>query len=110
MEVKGKKAVVFGGTSGIGLATSQQLAGLGATVVAVSRDPSKATDLPDNVLAVSCDVRDGDAVQNLLKSEAPFDILVSAATGGSRAIGEFASMDMDGYKSSFDMPMLSGTA
>lgn len=102
MEINGKKAVVFGGTSGIGLAAAKQLAALGASVVAISRDPSKATDLPDGVTAQACDVRDGEAVQALLKSLAPFDILISAATGGSRAIGEFASMDMDGYKSSFD--------
>lgn len=102
MDIAGKKAVVFGGTSGIGLATTKQLVALGATVVAISRDPSKATDLPDGATASACDVRDGDAVQALLAELAPFDILISAATGGSRAIGEFASMDMDGYKSSFD--------
>ncbi len=102
MDIAGKKAVVFGGTSGIGLAATRQLTALGATVIALSRDPSKASDLPDGASAVSCDVRDGEAVQNLLKEHAPFDILVSAATGGSRAIGEFATMDMDGYKSSFD--------
>lgn len=102
MEISGKKAVVFGGTSGIGLAASQQLAALGASVVSVSRDPSKAIGLPDSVTTEACDVRDGDAVKSLLAKLAPFDILISAATGGSRAIGEFSSMDMEGYKSSFD--------
>lgn len=102
MDISGKKAIVFGGTSGIGLATSQQLAALGAKVVAISRDPSKATALPDGVSTESCDVRDGEAVAALLSKLAPFDILVSAATGGSRAIGKFESMDIDGYKSSFD--------
>ncbi len=102
MDISGKKAVVFGGTSGIGLAASKQLVDLGATVIAISRDPSKAGDLPAGISTEACDVRDADAVSNLLKKLAPFDILVSAATGGSRAIGEFASMDLDGYKSSFD--------
>jgi len=102
MEIAGKKAVVFGGTSGIGLATTKQLVALGATVVAISRDPSKATDLPDGATTSACDALDAEAVKALLTSLAPFDILVSAATGGSRAIGEFASMDMDGYKSSFN--------
>ena len=37
MNVDGKKAIVFGGTSGIGLATTRQLAALGAKVLAVSR-------------------------------------------------------------------------
>ena len=37
MDLSGKKAVVFGGTSGIGLATSLLLAGDGAEVIALSR-------------------------------------------------------------------------
>ena len=102
MDISGKKAVVFGGTSGIGLATSQQLAALGATVIAISRDPSKATDLATGISTQACDVCDGEAVATLLGQLAPFDILISAATGGSRAIGKFDSMDMEGYKSSFN--------
>lgn len=102
MSISGKKAVVFGGTSGIGLATTKMLAAGGATVVAISCDPSKAGSLPDGVTVESCDVRDAAAMEALLKSLAPFDILVSAATGGSRSIGPFLEMDMEGYKSSFD--------
>jgi NAD(P)-dependent dehydrogenase (short-subunit alcohol dehydrogenase family) len=102
MDVKGKKAIVFGGTSGIGLATTRQLAALGATVVAVSRDPQKAGDPPAGVTLVKCDVLDRVAIQAFFKEQAPYDILVSAATGGSRAIGPFLEMDMDGYKGSFD--------
>ena len=102
MELKGKKAVVFGGTSGIGLATTRQLAAAGATVVAISRDPSKAGEPPAGVTFKGCDVRDGDAVAALLAECAPYDILISAATGGSRAAGPFLDMDMQGYKSSFD--------
>ena len=49
MNVDGKKAIVFGGTSGIGLATTRQLAALGTRVVAVSRDPSKAGAPPAGV-------------------------------------------------------------
>jgi NAD(P)-dependent dehydrogenase (short-subunit alcohol dehydrogenase family) len=102
MNISGKKAVVFGGTSGIGLATTQMLADGGATVIAVSRDPSKAGALPANVTIQSCDVRDKVAVEALLNKLGQIDILVSAATGGDRAIGPFLEMDMDGYKSSFD--------
>ena len=56
MNVSGKKAVVFGGTSGIGLATTRMLAAEGATVVAISRDPSKAGDLPDGATVKACNV------------------------------------------------------
>lgn len=102
MDVAGKKAIVFGGTSGIGLATSKALAEKGADVVAVSRDPSKAGQVPSGITLKKCDVRDRDAMSALFKECAPFDILVSAATGGARSMGPFLDMDMDGYQGSFD--------
>ncbi len=102
MDVKGKKAIVFGGTSGIGLATSKRLAALGADVIAVSRSPEKAGDVPEGISLKKCDVLDRDALQALFAECAPFDILISAATGGSRAFGPFLEMDMDGYQASFD--------
>ncbi len=102
MNVSGKKAVVFGGTSGIGLATVEKLVAGGASVVAVSRSASKAGALPAGATFEACDVTDGDAVAALLSKLAPYDILVSAATGGGRAIGPFLEMDMAGYKASFD--------
>jgi NAD(P)-dependent dehydrogenase (short-subunit alcohol dehydrogenase family) len=102
MDVKGRKAIVFGGTSGIGLAAAKQLAALGAEVIAVSRSPEKAGDLPKGITSKKCDVRDRAALQALFAECAPFDILISAATGGSRAIGPFLEMDMDGYQASFD--------
>jgi NAD(P)-dependent dehydrogenase (short-subunit alcohol dehydrogenase family) len=102
MNISGKKAVVFGGTSGIGLATAEQLAEAGAEVIVIGRNAPKPGQLPAGVTAAQCDVRDGAALETLLQSLAPFDILVSAATGGSRAIGPFLDMDMDGFKASFD--------
>ncbi len=102
MDVEGKKALVFGGTSGIGLATARRLAALGAEVVAISRDPRKAGAVPKGVRLAKCDVRDEAALASLLADEAPFDILISAATGGTRAIGPFLEMDMAGYRASFD--------
>ena len=102
MDVKGRKAIVFGGTSGIGLAAAKQLAALGAEVIAISRNPEKAGDLPQGITLEKCDVRDRQALQTLFAKCAPFDILISAATGGGRAIGPFLEMDMDGYQASFD--------
>jgi NAD(P)-dependent dehydrogenase (short-subunit alcohol dehydrogenase family) len=103
MNVTGKKAIVFGGTSGIGLAAAKQLASLGASVIAVSRQPEKAgDDLPAGISLKKCDVRDREAISQLFQECSPFDILVSAATGGERSIGPFLEMDMDGYQASFD--------
>ncbi len=97
----GKKALVFGGTSGIGLAVVHRLCEQGAEVVAISRDPSKAGDLAGVTLA-ACDVRDTDALAELLAAHGPIDLLISAATGGSRAAGPFLQMDLAAYQASFD--------
>lgn len=101
MNVAGKRAIVLGGTSGIGLATSRRLAEGGAEVVAVSRNPDRAADLPAGVTTRACDVLDRDGLAALFAACGPFDILVSAATGGDRAIGPFTEMDMDGFEGSF---------
>lgn len=102
MDTNGKKAIVFGGTSGIGLAAARQLADGGAEVIAISRNPDKAGNVPAGISLAKCDVRDHEALQALFAEHAPFDILVSAATGGDRAMGPFLQMDMDGYRGSFD--------
>ena len=85
MNLQGKKALVFGGTSGIGLATIKMLQAEGASVVAISRNPGKAGDIARVELA-ACDVRDEAALANLFAAHAPFDVLISAATGISPSI------------------------
>ena len=50
MEISGKKIVIFGGTSGIGQATTQMLSKKGASeIIAISRNPEKIGDIPKNV-------------------------------------------------------------
>ncbi len=102
MEIAGKKAIVLGGTSGIGLATSIMLVDKGARVVAVSRDPNKAGDVPDGMHLAALDTRNESDVQAFFEAEGTIDILVNSATGGSRAFGPFLEMDMQGFKGSFD--------
>jgi NAD(P)-dependent dehydrogenase (short-subunit alcohol dehydrogenase family) len=102
MDINGKKAIIFGGTSGIGLATCQELRARGADVVAVSRNPHKAGTSIEGVRLAAVDARDSDAVSAFFESEGRVDILISSATGGSRAFGPFLEMDIDGFKGSFD--------
>ena len=105
MDPAGKRAIVFGGTSGIGLATASRLQTQGASVVVASRSSSNAASAQE-VLGADADIRqldvlDREAMESLFASLAPFDILVNAATGGDRAVGPFLEMDLDGYQGSF---------
>lgn len=102
MSPTGKTAVVFGGTSGIGLATVERLAQAGARVIAVSRNPERAKDqVPAGVELAACDTTDAQAVADLCAGVAPIDFLINCATGGERALGPFMKMDMAGYQGSF---------
>ncbi|MYB37420.1 MAG: SDR family oxidoreductase, partial [Gammaproteobacteria bacterium] len=105
MDIQGKRAIVLGGTSGIGLAATRQLEAAGASVVACSRSESNLATAKDAtgeaVSFRSIDVLDRDALTALFEAEAGFDILVNAATGGERASGPFLQMDLDGFQGSF---------
>lgn len=108
MNVNGRKALVLGGTSGIGLAAARRLCERGAEVVAMGRNAERldraARELaglggPSSVRAI--DTLDREALAAAFAELAPFDILVNAATGGERAVGPFLDMDLDGFQGSF---------
>lgn len=105
MELEGRRAIVLGGTSGIGLAAVEQLAGAGADVVAGGRSPQNIArareEVGKDVAFVEIDVLDREALTALFAEHAPFDVLVNAATGGARATGPFLEMDLDGFQGSF---------
>ena len=102
MDINGKKAIVFGGTSGIGLSATQMLSDKGAHVIALSRNPEKLENVPKNVTTKKMNVLDRDALENFFQEEGEYDILVNSATGGTRAVGPFLCMDLVGYRASFD--------
>ena len=102
MDINGKKAIVFGGTSGIGLSATKMLSDKGAHVIALSRHPDKLKNVPKNVTTKKMNVLDRDALEKFFQEVGEYDILINSATGGARAVGPFLSMDLDGYKASFD--------
>ncbi len=76
MDLAGKKAIVLGGSSGIGLATVEALAARGTTVVAGGRSPeriqSAAVELGDAARFETIDVLDRAGLAALFEREAPF--------------------------------------
>ncbi len=95
-----KKAIVFGGTSGIGLESAKLLQAANAEVVTVSRR-GPISDENEGMQNEIADVQDRRALELLFEKHSGFDFLVNAATGGPRAFGPFLEMDLDGFQDSF---------
>jgi NAD(P)-dependent dehydrogenase (short-subunit alcohol dehydrogenase family) len=96
LELTGKRAIVTGGSRGIGLAVARALAAEGSHVALVARDAAvlaaarKAVDAVPSaagsgrrVIAVGCDTGDDDAVRDMMAAVVDglggVDILVNAA-------------------------------
>ncbi len=80
---RGRKVVVSGGSSGLGLAVAQGFAGLGADVIATGSSAAKlehARKLPENagISFQRLDVRDTEAVKAFFFSLTQLDVLVNA--------------------------------
>jgi NAD(P)-dependent dehydrogenase (short-subunit alcohol dehydrogenase family) len=77
----GKRALVTGGSRGIGLAAAVALAEAGAIVSAVARTIAPIEGIATRAL----DVTDLAAVRAFIEAEAPFDILVNSAGAARHA-------------------------
>lgn len=89
-DLSGKKAIVTGGSKGIGRAVALALAEQGAEIIVVSRNLKQAQtvvreieDLDTKALAVSVDVSDREQVERLMRSIVPafggLDIFINNA-------------------------------
>ena len=96
LELKGKTAVVIGGTSGIGRAISLGLAEAGADVVASARREQQVNETAAEIeargrrtLRLTCDMQDRGSLENLLAETGKWldtvDILVNCAGKIKRA-------------------------
>ena len=102
MLLAGKKVVVVGGSSGIGLATAELAKAQGAEVIIASRsaDKVKAAAAKVGATGIVCDVTNDDSVVNLFKSCGPVDhVVVSAAQLKS---GPFKTVSMEDARSTLE--------
>jgi NAD(P)-dependent dehydrogenase (short-subunit alcohol dehydrogenase family) len=106
MALKGKRIIVLGGSSGIGLATAQAAVREGATVVIASSrkariDQALAT-LPAGTEGHVLDLADSDATQALFARLGGFDHLVFTA-GETLQLGSLADTDVEAARRFFTL-------
>jgi NAD(P)-dependent dehydrogenase (short-subunit alcohol dehydrogenase family) len=102
MLLAGKKVVVVGGSSGIGLATAEMAKAQGAEVIIASRsaDKVKAAAAKVGGTGIVCDVTNDDSVVNLFKTTGAVDhVVVSAAQLKS---GPFKTVSMEDVRSTLE--------
>jgi len=103
--LNGKKVIVIGGTSGIGLAAARQAAEKGATVWAVSRSEDRvkkvAAEFPGIQFEV-CDTHDIEALSELFSGASKVDHIVAAATGANRTMAPFMEQTDEQFREAFN--------
>jgi NAD(P)-dependent dehydrogenase (short-subunit alcohol dehydrogenase family) len=97
MDLNGKRVVVLGGSSGIGLATARAAAGQGASVVIASSQQARVDQalatLPAGTEGQALDLADADGVRTLFASLGELDHLVFTA-GESLRLGPLEETDL----------------
>jgi NAD(P)-dependent dehydrogenase (short-subunit alcohol dehydrogenase family) len=104
MTLEKKKIVVAGGSSGIGLALTQQLMEEKAMVTVLGRNPDKLAALRAShpeVNTVALDARDRNALDDFFKNNQPIDHLVLALSG-SKGGGPFRTLPLGELQEGFD--------
>jgi NAD(P)-dependent dehydrogenase (short-subunit alcohol dehydrogenase family) len=103
--MKGTRIVIFGGSSGIGLATAQLLASRGADIWIVGRDRHKLAAASNSIggtaQARMVDANDEAAVAGFFEEVGAIDHLILTLSGGDGA-GPFADLDLGSLRRGFE--------
>jgi len=105
-KLEGKKIVILGGSSGIGLATAKAAATAGAEVIIVSGNQQRIdkalAELSAGSRGFGADLRDEDQVANLFSKIGQFDHLVFTA-GEALQLGAIGELEVTAAKQFFDL-------
>jgi NAD(P)-dependent dehydrogenase (short-subunit alcohol dehydrogenase family) len=106
MNLNGKRVVVLGGTSGIGLAVAEAVAQAGAVPVVASSNPGRVeaalARLSAGAVGQAVNLLDEGAVRDFFARTGPFDHLVYTA-GESLQLGSLASMSLAQARQFFEL-------
>lgn len=95
--------VIMGGTSGIGLATAEQLTDSGAEVTVTGRDPGKLAAVKPRVAAAEqVDGTSEPEVESFFTRLGKFDHLVLAFSPGAIGLGPVSATSLDDIRAAFD--------
>jgi NAD(P)-dependent dehydrogenase (short-subunit alcohol dehydrogenase family) len=102
MLLKGKKVVVVGGSSGIGLATAEMAKREGADIIIASRNVARLDAIAEklNAIAIPADVTSDDSVATLFKRCGPVDHVV--VTAAQLRTGPFKTVSMEDVRSTME--------
>ena len=102
MTLAGKKVVVIGGSSGIGLATAELARKEGADVILASRSAAKLDPVAERlkVTAIPADVTNDQSVAELFKRTGPVDHVV--LTAAQLRTGPFKTVPMEDVRATME--------
>ncbi|AQZ53106.1 SDR family oxidoreductase [Martelella mediterranea] len=105
---EGKRALVTGGTRGLGAAVVAHLAARGADVVTTAR--SKPEDAPEGVAFIAADIATAEGCARVaaetIRLLGGLDIIVHVAGGSSAPGGGFAALTDDFWRSEIDLNLM----
>ena len=111
--LQGKRVIILGGSSGIGLAVAEQASSEGAKVVVVSSNPERVQkavqSIGGEVDGRTVDLSEEQAVAALFTKLGPFDHLIFTA-GDSLRLHELAATDLKQARRAFELRYWSALA